>query len=34
MLHEIRPLRVIFQELYTQGLAVLGKTCRDWEEKA
>lgn len=26
MLHEIRPLREIFQELYTQGLAVLGAT--------
>ena len=28
MLHEIRPLRAIFQELYTQGQAVL-RTTRD-----
>lgn len=34
MLHEIRPLREIFQELYTQGLAVLGATRDAWEEQA
>ena len=33
MLHEIRPLREIFQELYTQGLAVLGATRDAWEEQ-
>ena len=30
MLHEIRPLRQIFEELYGQGRAVLAETCREW----
>ena len=34
MLHEIRPLRAIFQELYTQGQAVLRTTRDVWGEQA
>ena len=33
MLHEIRPLRAIFQELYTQGQAVLRTTRDVWGEQ-
>ena len=30
MLREIRPVRQIFEELYTHGQAVLAEKCRDW----
>ena len=33
MVHEIRPLRAIFQELYTQGQAVLRTTRDVWGEQ-
>ena len=31
MLHEIRPLRQIFQELYDGGRAVLEATNQEWQ---
>ena len=31
MLHEIRPVREIFEELYSQGRAVLEATNREWQ---
>ena len=31
MLHEIRPLRQIFQELYNGGRAVLEATNQEWQ---
>ena len=34
MVHEIRPLRAIFEELYHGGQKVLADTCRTWEEQA
>ena len=34
MVHEIRPLRAIFEELYRGGQKVLADTCRTWEEQA
>ena len=34
MLHEIRPLRQIFEELYVQGRAVLAGTGGEWGTEA
>ena len=31
MLHEIRPVREIFEELYSQGRAVLEAANREWQ---
>ena len=31
MLHEIRPVREIFEELYSQSRAVLEATNREWQ---
>ena len=31
MLHDIRPVREIFEELYSQGRAVLEAANREWQ---